>query len=142
MNIENIISLGRKFACSRSKLSAVVDRIRRAQQAALDENRLALRDAVKRANTDQAELASAISGAPELFAKPRTVVVDGVRLGMTTRKGGIAFDDAEAVVMALERKFPSLADAVIRTKKAPDKDALANWTDGDLAKVFCRRLTG
>ena len=139
MKIEEIISHGRKFAAARTKLAAIVDRIRRAQQSALDENRAALREAVNRANTIQAELAAAIAAEPGLFAKPRTLVIDGIRLGMTTRKGGITFEDAEAVVAAIKKRLPQTWDVLVRVKETPDKDAIAGLPDDKLAQIFCAR---
>lgn len=139
MNIQDIIALGRKFAAARERLKLIVDRIRRAQEKALNDDLSDLRREVNNTNTRQADLAAAIAEAPELFVKPRTVTVDGVRIGMTTMKGGIVFDDAERTIELIKRRFPSLAETAVIRKETPSKEALAKWSDEDLRRIGASR---
>lgn len=139
MKMQVIINLARTFAAARTRLAAIVDKIRREQQQSLDAHRCALRDAVNKANDRQAELSAAIAMSAELFEKPRTVTVDGVRIGMTTRKGKITFEDAERTVELIKRKFPVFAETAVIRKETPDKEALAKWSDEDLARIGATR---
>jgi hypothetical protein len=139
MNLFDINALAVRFAAARKKLSAILDTIRDQQQAAVRQHRAALRLAVNEANTRQAALADAIRTHPELFVKPRTAVVDGVRFGMDTTGGGIEFDHAEEVVAAIKKKFPVFIETLIRREEKPDKKALAKLTDEQLEKIGCRR---
>jgi hypothetical protein len=138
--IENIIALARKFASARIKLAAIVDSIHGVQQAALNNNRAALRAAACRANDTQEELATAIASAPELFTKPRTINVDGIRLGLTTKKGKVSFEDADDVVARIRRAYsPELQISLLRIKTEPNKEALENLDDAALKRLGVTR---
>jgi hypothetical protein len=141
MKLEQIINIGRRFAAARLRLSNIVDRIRDGQAAALNAHRAALRDAVNKANEAQADLVAAITSAPELFTEPRTINVDGIRLGLTTAPARVEllFEEDE-VIAAIEKKFPAFSHTLIITKKTPNKKAMATLTDDQLQKIGCARV--
>jgi hypothetical protein len=139
MNLFEINALGVKFAAARIKLKAILDIIRDGQREVMEEQRGALRAAANAANTRQADLAGAIRAHPELFTKPRSVVVDGVRFGMTTAKGKLEWEDADEVVQSIYKRMPALADTLIHLKAAPNKEALAKLTDDQLDKLGITR---
>jgi phage host-nuclease inhibitor protein Gam len=86
----------------------------------------------------EAALIAAIEAAPELFKKPRTLMMHGVKLGYTTSQGRVEFEDADQVVKLIRRYYADLLDEFVRTKEEPSKDALRRLTEPELAKICCR----
>jgi hypothetical protein len=85
----------------------------------------------------EAELNSMVEQSPDLFKKPRTLTVHGVKLGFTVSKGKVIWDDPDNVVKLIEKHFEDQADVLIRTEKEPNKEALRNLPAKDLAKLGC-----
>lgn len=105
---------------------------------ALQRNHLpAIRRAVARASEAEAELKALIEAAPELFQKPKTVTIHGLRLGYMKGRGGIQFDDPQRVCDLIRKHLPDQADALIKTIEAPVKTALANLTVAELKRIGC-----
>lgn len=102
----------------------------------------------------EAELLSAIEASSNLFKKPRTLTLHGVKIGFATNTvGRLVFEDADAVVKLIEKHFGKDAQSYISTKPEPDKDALKTLDAADLKKlgchiegvgdvVVCRRVAG
>ena len=86
----------------------------------------------------QAKLAAAIQARPELFVKPRTITLHGIKLGFQKGKGKIEWADDEKVLAAIERHFsPISAEALIITIRKPSKEALAKLPANELRKLGC-----
>lgn len=97
-----------------------------------------LRKWVAAAAEAEAALKAQIEAAPELFQKPKTVTLHGIRVGYMKGKGGIEWDDADRVVAAIQRHLPDQADALIRWTARPLKDALNQLDAASLKKIGCR----
>jgi hypothetical protein len=136
MKLEDIISLARKFAATRSKLAHLVDHIRRGQQRIVDNNRAKLKSLVNATNTSQALLATAIAEHPELFEKPRTVVVDGVRIGLTTGKSGYDIPNEETTIALIKRH---LGTGFLHVRESISREALDAMDDDQLKRIGVHR---
>lgn len=97
-----------------------------------------IRSAVQSAAQARAELAAHIERHPDLFEKPRTVVVAGVRVGLMKGKGQIVWDSPAQVVRMIRKHFPDQADALVKVTETPVKKALANLTTAELKKLGAR----
>lgn len=97
-----------------------------------------IRRAVARASEAEAELKALIGSVPELFQKPKTVTLHGLRLGYMKGKGGIAWDDGDAVVAAILKHLPDQAEDLIRWTGKPLKEALNQLDVAMLKKISCR----
>lgn len=86
----------------------------------------------------QANLHSLIERAPDLFVKPRTITIHGVKVGYTVANGTLEFDDEDAVIALIKKHLKSDADTYIRKTEAVNKDALRTLAANELAKVGCR----
>lgn len=86
----------------------------------------------------EAALIAAVEANPDLFVKPRTMVLHGVKVGYSVSPGRVEFDDAESVMKAIRRLRAEDEDVLIRTKEEPNKDALRSLAAPDLAKLGCR----
>jgi hypothetical protein len=86
----------------------------------------------------EAELIGAVETSPGLFVKPRTLTLHGVKVGLTTSVGKVAFDDEETVVKLVKKMFDSVAPDYIHTSEVPNKDALRTLDPKLLNKLGCR----
>lgn len=127
-----------RYAEAREQLMALVAAIE-AEMEALKRARLpAIRRALQKAATLEAALRERISAAPELFVKPRSVVMHGIKVGWQKGRGGIVWDDADAVVAAIQKHLPEQAEALIRWTAKPLKEAINQLDVATLKKLGCR----
>lgn len=95
-----------------------------------------LRKDVAKAADKRSALRALLARAPHLFEKPRTLVINGIKVGYQKGKGGIEFDDAEAVVARICKLFPD-DESLLNVKRTPNKDALAQLSVADLKRLGC-----
>ncbi len=92
--------------------------------------------------TAEADLRRLLERAPQLFMKPRTVEVDGVRCGFKREPDGLTWADDEAVIARIEALRPDLAPVLIRNQKSLIVDALAGLEKVDLVALGIRIVAG
>lgn len=135
--LTRIEALARLYADARAALAATVsglnDEIEQVKRKYLPR----IKDQVARAKEHGSGLHNAIEGAPELFVKPRTVVVHGLKVGFEKGKGKVTFDSAEKVIELIEKHLADKADVLIITKKRPNKDAIAALEVSELKRIGC-----
>lgn len=93
---------------------------------------------VARAAQLTAELLALVEGAPELFVRPKSVILHGLRLGYRKEAGKIEWDDGERVVELIRRHYPEQFDVLVKTTHRPVKDALAQLPAVDLKRLGVR----
>lgn len=87
----------------------------------------------------ETEIHDLLRQAPDLFTRPRTLTIAGIRVGYTKGKGTIEWDDPDTVIRLIRRHFADdLADALIKRTEAPIKKALAALPAADLKRIGCR----
>lgn len=135
---DTLEDLTRTFATARSalndKLSLLEDELTHVKRRRLR----GIRTALARTQDAQAALAAHIEEHPDLFQKPRTVTIDGIKVGLTKGKGKVQWDDIDRVVQLIDRHFPEQADALVKTARTPIRSALGNLTIAELKKIGCR----
>jgi hypothetical protein len=123
------------FADARDVLSARVQDLE-AELESIKRRRLrGIKHAVRAAQEARDRLHAAIEAAPELFVKPRTLVISGIRVGIQKGKGQIVFDDPEQVVRLIRKHLPEQADALVAVKETPVKKALSNLSVAELKRI-------
>lgn len=86
----------------------------------------------------EAELHGAVESAPQLFVKPRTLTVHGVKVGFTSSVGKLTWEcEDETVIAAIRRIYGRSAGDYIRTKEEPNKDAIKLLPAEELKKIGC-----
>jgi hypothetical protein len=127
----------KEYADARGVLADRVQRLNDEIEAAKRRLLPGIKKAVEVAAEKKAGLNSAIQAAPELFIKPRTIVICGIKVGLEKGKGKIEIpkEDEEKVVRLIEKYFPDQADVLIQTKKKPAKKALSGLTVAELKKL-------
>lgn len=94
-----------------------------------------LREAVALATATGDELLELVRESAELFKKPKSAVLHGIKLGFKKEKGKISFADEEQVIKLIKKHLPDLADVLIVSTEKPSKEAMNNLEAGQLKKI-------
>lgn len=86
----------------------------------------------------EAELHGAVEQSSDLFKKPRTVTLHGIKLGFQSSVGSVSWNDDEQTVALIKKHFKGRETEFIKTDETPKKDALRALSEAELAKVGCR----
>jgi hypothetical protein len=130
------------YAAARQELAQAIDALNADIDEAKRRHGAAIMAALAQHNTLREGLLQAVTDAPEaIFVKPRTYQFHGIKVGRQKAPGGLRFDneDARTVELILEH-FPDQAEVLVRTKKTPNREALEELTEEDLAKVGVRNV--
>lgn len=138
MSLEPIESLAKEHAADRAlvaeRVQALHDEIEQVKRRKL----AGLKSAVSQARDSKLRLAAAIEGGKGAFAKPRTRVFHGIKVGLQKAKGKLRFASAEKKVIELIKKhFPDQVDLLIKTTAKPVKAALQQLPAADLKRLGC-----
>ena len=134
-SMEEIVTLARAFAAAREATEALADDIRAMQRKALNGRLRALRRRIAEQAAAEDALRGAIRARPDLFVRPRTVAVDGVRFGLRKQPGALALGDEAQAIGRLRQRFPHRAEALIRVRESLDRQALRRLGAAELAQI-------
>jgi hypothetical protein len=127
------------YAGARAALSVIVSELSIEIDAAKRARIKAIRASVARALDAKSELHAAIKTSAELFEKPRTRSLHGVKIGFRKGNGSIEWDDEESVIKRIRAKLPEeQAELLIRKKESVYKEALDDLTADDLKRIGVR----
>lgn len=96
-----------------------------------------LRRLAEDVQTHRRKVADMVWAAPQLFEKPRTVMLHGFRVGYRKGTGGIAWDDDDRVVGLIERHLPDQFELLVEIIRRPVRSALAKLPVSDLKRIGC-----
>lgn len=133
--MEKIEKLTRNYADARERLAETVQSLEDKIEAIKRQYLPGIKIQVGIASQEKADLKAAIEDSKELFVKPRTIIISGVKVGLEKGKGKIDWDDNDTVVRLIEKHFSDQAEVLIQTKKKPVKKALANLSAAELKKL-------
>lgn len=125
----------RRYAAKRLALRSRVDGLRAEVDAARRKRLPAIRRSVEEVAAARGELEAAIAANPDAFVRPRTLVIEGVRIGFTRQKGRLVIADRERLLALIRRHFPEQAAVLIKTTEAPVRAALARLPPSDLERL-------
>jgi hypothetical protein len=133
--LELLGGLTKTYASARATLS---ERVNALEDEVRDVHRRkvpGIKAALAAAKDAQAALVAAVQAHPELFVKPRTITINGIKAGYQQGKGTLDWDDDDKLVARIEKLFPDQRDVLIATKKKPVADALKQLDAKDLARL-------
>jgi hypothetical protein len=90
---------------------------------------------VARTAEAKARLHAAIEAAPQCFARPKTITVSGVKVGLQKGKGRLDWEDDDQLVTKIEKHFGDHAEDYLHITTKPKAAAL-----NDLEAAELRRL--
>ncbi len=135
MSMNDIQRAAQKFSEARDHLAGIVGEMNSQIETIKRDNIKRLRKAVADAAEKHDALHALIAAAPNCFIKPRSIILNGIKLGYAKGKGKIEWDDADQVIRLIKKNFPEQADVLIATSERPAKEALANLTAAELKKL-------
>lgn len=131
----DIEARARLFAARRERLAAIVAELTAAIDALKRDRMAELKRAVGAAAEAHEQLRALIEAAPQLFDRPRTVLLHGIKLGYQKGKGSIEFDSPERLMARIRQHLPEQAEYLIGCEYFPLKSALAQLPAADLKKI-------
>ncbi|MEJ1381367.1 MAG: hypothetical protein RPT95_10440 [Candidatus Sedimenticola sp. (ex Thyasira tokunagai)] len=87
-------------------------------------------------------LGISIDAAPELFIKPKTHNLHGIRCGMQMGKGKIEIADKAKTCTLIRKHFSDQAEVLIKTTEAPIAKALDQLTSAELKRIGVTVIPG
>lgn len=139
--MQEIEAKAKEYADERADLANYVQALEDEKRALVRRYLPGIKRRVAAAKVAREALHVVIKESADLFVKPRSVTVHGIKVGFQKGKGKVVFDDADKVVELIEKHFPELADTLVKTEKKPLKDAILALDVAQLKKIACR-VTG
>ena len=133
--MQEIVALARAFAAAREATETLAEDIGAVQRKALSGRLRALRSRVAEQAASEEALRAAIRARPDLFVRPRTVAVDGIRFGLRKQPGAVALGDEAQAIRRLRARLPGRAEALIRVRETLDCQALRRLPAAELAQI-------
>lgn len=118
-----------------NELNAAVSPIYTAHRAGLDA-------AAEEEATAKAILQDLIDGAPQLFSRPRSILVDGVKSGYRKAEDQLDWDDESTVISKIRALALDTESVIIRTVESINVAALDELDGNDLRRIGVRRIPG
>ena len=133
--LAEIGKLCRAYSDARDDLEQITESVRSERRRAVREKMRALKGAVARVSATRDALKDAVEGAPELFEKPRTRAIDGIKVGFRKLPGKIEIADEARSVRRVREKLPAMAEVLIVTRESLDRNALKRLSVKELASI-------
>jgi len=133
--LDEISDAARVLGERRDHLAKLVKALTTGLEALKTDSLPAMRIAIAEASTAWESLKALIEANPNLFVKPRTVALHGIKVGYAKGKGGLEIEDPERTVKLIKKHMPDQADVLIATEETPVKDALAQLSAEQLKKL-------
>lgn len=138
VDLEMIEGATRLYANAREVLAEKVRRLE-AELEQIKRQRLpGIKSALARAAEAEGKLRQVIETAPELFERPKTLILHGVKVGYRKAPGKLVWDDADQVVALIRKHYPDQADVLIVVRETPSKSALAQLSAAELKRLGVR----
>jgi hypothetical protein len=138
MDIREIGTLTDEYAKDRAVLAEAVRALDAEMEKARKKYMPTIKKTLARAAESKGALHAAIETHPELFKKPKTFFLHGIKIGFRKLKGKLSFADEGKVLSLIKKHFPGDAYEglhLIRVKESVDRTALARLSVAD-----CKRL--
>lgn len=135
MNLTEIEKRAKEFSDARKTLRDRVEVIDEGIRALKKRYLPGIRSAVDQAKEKQARLSDAIADSPDLFVKPRTMTLFGIKFGIEKQKGKLEWVDKGVVVKLIKKLFPDSWETYIKVKEDPMKKTLVTLPSADLKKL-------
>lgn len=133
--MQEIETKAREHAKARAELTQVVALLHAEIEATKKRRMDKLRKAVASATETGDALLSLVAESAELFQKPKSAILHGIKLGFKKEKGKITIADEDQVIKLIRKHLPELADVLIVTTEKPSKEAMNKLDVAQLKKI-------
>lgn len=135
MSINDIERQTKAYATARQAVADIVTELNDGIEALKRQHMRPLKAAVNRMAEHHEKLKALIEQNPGLFERPRTTIFHGIKVGFQKGKGGLSWEDDNAICRAIRKSLPDQADILIITTEEPSKTALAQLDATQLKKL-------
>lgn len=134
-NLGDIEKLTKEYAEWRRELSEAVLVAEHEISAIKRRHIVTIKRKVEAVAEREARLRAEIEDSKGLFKRPRTMIIDGIRIGLRKAKGKISWSDADQVIRLIKKHFAEQADVLIKTKEKLVKSAMQQLPAADLKRI-------
>ena len=135
---DSLADLARNYARAQDRLADLVEEVRAEQRKVARMRMRALKARAGELVAAHKDLAEAVEAHRDLFDRPKTRTVDGIRYGLRKQPGRVEVDDEAKTMERIGRHMPDWRDTLIRTKRVLNKSALKDLDSRSLAKIGVR----
>lgn len=126
------------FSDARKTVIDLVNELNELIQQTTRERMPAIKRAIAITAEKRTELEVKIQSAPNLFVRPRTLEIHGIKVGYAKGKGKIEWEDDDYVVRMIEKHLPKdQHELLIKTTKKPISGGIKELNVTDLKKIGC-----
>lgn len=94
-----------------------------------------IRRLVGEAAAAEADLHAAVAARRDLFTRPKTRILHGIRVGWVKGKGKLTYPDPQRVVKAVRKHMPRKFKTLVKVSETPVKPALSKLSAAELKKL-------
>jgi len=135
MDMKDIEALAQTHAADRAALTAVVTRMQRELQEVKDKHIQAIRESIVEIAISGGRLRQAIEDSKDLFTKPRTRILHGLRIGYMKGKGKIRVMDEANAVGIIQRDYHDDFEVLVKTRRSLVLSAIAKLPARELKRM-------
>ena len=132
--LEGIAELCKTYTAARERLADTTEDIRADQRRALRRRLHHLKARVAEVSVARDRLREAIAENPELFERPRTRALEGVKVGYRKQPGRIECDEERAIAR-IRKLQPDREADLVRVRESLVRSALKNLDAKTLASI-------
>lgn len=140
--LTEIDQLARQYADAQTSLDTITNDLKAEIDAAVRKRWASLRAATTRAAERYDALLAAVTDARDVFDRPKTRILHGVRVGYRKAADAVHVMNADNTCALIKRVLADQRDVLIATSETPVMDALKQLDDATLKQIGCRRVTG
>lgn len=133
--LTEVQQLVREFKTARDTLKSRMMKCKEEQQATVRRLAPGIKIAAEKTRDAEARLTASIERNPELFIKPKTITIEGIKVGYTKGKGKTIVP--RNALDLIKKHFPEMVDLLINCKESVNKAAIANLPAGVIKKIGC-----
>jgi hypothetical protein len=130
-----IDTMAKTFSDARQRLSDTLQDLKDKQEALLRQYLPGMKSQVNIVKEKEEALKGAIEDSPEIFVKPRSIIMHGVRCGFRKGKGKLDWEDDTQVVKLIKKHHADQVDLLIKTVEKPVESALKQLDVAELMKL-------
>ncbi|MCX7806862.1 MAG: hypothetical protein N3A38_16995, partial [Planctomycetota bacterium] len=135
MTLADIEKVTGAYAEQRARLAELVAELE-GEIAALKRRRMpAIRAAAEEAARRREAVEEAVAAAPDLFVRPRSLIIRGIRVGFEKGRGRIEVPDPEATIKRIKQRYPDEWVLYVHVRETPNKDALRSLPADELRRL-------
>lgn len=134
-HITGIDVLTRKYSDARAAVSGRVSTYQEELRALQKRHIPAIKQAAGIAAQRQAELQAELTAHPELFVKPRTITLHGIKVGYQKGKGQMLITDEERSIALIRKFLPDRAEVLIKSKESVVRAVASELPVADLRRI-------